>query len=59
MGPAQLPQDVQRRPSDALVNALKRPQLIERFTTQGLTATPSSSQEFKTFLDKEILVWGR
>ncbi|AUL14235.1 tripartite tricarboxylate transporter family receptor [Bordetella bronchiseptica E014] len=59
VGPAQLPQDVQRRLSDALVNALKRPQLIERFTTQGLTATPSSSQEFKTFLDKEILVWGQ
>jgi len=59
VGPAGLSADVQERLSDALRKTLQSPELIERFTSQGLTSTPSSPKDFKAFLDREILVWGQ
>jgi len=48
LAPAKTPKDIIAKLNAALVKTLVRPDVISRFTAQGVTAASSSSEEFQT-----------
>ena len=46
------------RLNQALVKALKSPDVVKRFADQGLQTIPSTPQQFGVFMKDEIGRWG-
>ena len=57
LAPAKTPNDVIARLNGALQKILARPDVIEKFTAQGVTATSSAPQEFQTLIETEVKQW--
>jgi tripartite-type tricarboxylate transporter receptor subunit TctC len=57
LAPAKTPKDIIERLNTVLVKTLARPDVIERFTAQGVTAAASSPQEFQTLIETEVKQW--
>ena len=52
------PEPVIARLNEALVKALKSPDVVKRFAEQGLQTIPSTPQQFGVFMKDEIGRWG-
>jgi tripartite-type tricarboxylate transporter receptor subunit TctC len=52
------PEPVVARLNQALVKALKSPDVVKRFADQGLQTIPSTPQQFGVFMKDEIGRWG-
>ena len=59
LGPANLPADVVKTLNDALVKALKSPQIEKQFKSQGAQVDISSPQEFAALIHKDRIRWGK
>ena len=59
MAPARTPADVIARLSAEIAQALKRQDVMQRFTSTDLSATPSTPEQLAAFLRSEIAKWGR
>jgi len=57
LAPAKTPKDIIAKLNAALVKTLVRPDVISRFTAQGVTAASSSSEEFQTLIETEVKQW--
>jgi tripartite-type tricarboxylate transporter receptor subunit TctC len=53
------PPAVISRLSDEVVKAARTPELVKRFTDQGLEVAPLGAVEFRPFLDAEVAKWGK
>ena len=53
------PDGVTARLSDEVIKAMRSPDLVRRFTDQGLEVAPMAHKEFASFLDTEIKQWGQ
>lgn len=58
LGPANLPANVVKTLNDALVKALKSPQIEKQFKSQGAQVDISSPGEFATLIHKDRIRWG-
>jgi tripartite-type tricarboxylate transporter receptor subunit TctC len=59
VGPAKLPRAIIDKLNEAMRDALTNPAIREKLALQGLESTPSSPEEFGTFLRSEIAKWGK
>jgi tripartite-type tricarboxylate transporter receptor subunit TctC len=57
LAPAKTPKDVVTKLNGAIKKALARPDVIERFAAQGVTAASSSPEEFQTLIETEVKQW--
>lgn len=57
LAPAKTPKDIIAKLNAALQKTLARPDVISRFTAQGVTAASSSPEEFQTLIDTEVKQW--
>ncbi|HEY4141107.1 MAG TPA: tripartite tricarboxylate transporter substrate binding protein [Pseudolabrys sp.] len=57
LAPAKTPKDVIAKLNGALQKILARPDVKEKFTAQGVTATSSTPQEFQTLIETEVKQW--
>ena len=57
LAPAKTPKDVIAKLNGALQKVLARPDVIERFAAQGVTAASSSPEEFQTLIETEVKQW--
>lgn len=57
LAPSKTPKDVIAKLNGALQKILTRPDVKEKFTAQGVTATWSSPQEFQTLVETEVKQW--
>jgi tripartite-type tricarboxylate transporter receptor subunit TctC len=57
LAPAKTPNDVIARLNGALQKILARPDVIEKFAAQGVTAASSTPQEFQTLIETEVKQW--
>jgi tripartite-type tricarboxylate transporter receptor subunit TctC len=57
LAPAKTPKDVIAKLNGALQKVLARPDVVERFTAQGVTAASSSPEEFQTLIETEVKQW--
>ena len=53
------PAPVVARLSDAVIAALKQPEVSKRFTDQGVEVAPLGPQDFKVFMDAEAQRWSK
>ena len=58
IGPAKMPAEVVQRLNKELVNALKQKDIYDRLLSEGAIPTPSSGEEFRTYVAAEIKKWG-
>ena len=56
--PAKTPKALIDKVNKATIAALKSPELLKLFESQGLNATPSSPQEFAAYIESETKKWG-
>ena len=59
VGPAGMAPALVRQLNTELTRALGTPALRDRFTQLGMDVTPSTSEEFGTFLKAELVKWGQ
>ncbi len=59
LAPAKTPPDVVNRLNNAIVSALKSPEVQARFARQGADVVASSPAEFGDFIKREIVKWAR
>lgn len=57
LAPAKTPRDVIAKLNGALQKILARPDVIEKFSAQGVTAASSTPQEFQTLIETEVKQW--
>ena len=57
-GPANLPDEVSKKLSDAIQKTLKDPKVVERFEKLGTIPDPQTPAAFKQFLQAENAKWG-
>lgn len=57
LAPAKTPKDIIAKLNAALQKTLARPDVISRFTAQGVTAASSSPEEFQTLIETEVKQW--
>jgi tripartite-type tricarboxylate transporter receptor subunit TctC len=57
LAPVKTPKDIIARLNAALAKTLARPDVISRFTAQGVTAASSSPEEFQTLIETEVKQW--
>jgi tripartite-type tricarboxylate transporter receptor subunit TctC len=57
LAPAKTPKDIIAKLNAALQKTLTRPDVIGRFTAQGVTAASSSPEEFQTLIETEVKQW--
>jgi len=57
VAPANLPPDIQKKLSDALMKTLNDPEFRGRLVALGMDPRPSSPQEFATFIQGESSKW--
>lgn len=53
------PRPVVNRLSEAVVEAIRSPDLSKRLTDQGLDVAPLAAAEFQPYLDREVAYWGK
>ena len=58
-GPAKLPRPIVERLNEAMRDALTDPAVREKLALQGFEPTPSTPEEFGTFLAAEIVKWAK
>jgi tripartite-type tricarboxylate transporter receptor subunit TctC len=58
VAPANLPPDIQKKLSDALMTTLKDPEFKGRLIALGMDPRPSSPQDFAKFIQGESNKWG-
>jgi len=58
-GPAGMPAPIVQRINKALQEVLADPVVKKRFETAGLTATPSSAEDFGRLIASDITKWGQ
>ena len=56
-GPRGLPDDIRKTLSDALVHAVKEPELMERMRKIGVEPIGKDSAEAEAFFDQELARW--
>ena len=59
LAPTGLQKKVLARVNGDIVKLLHSPQVVERFTAQGLDAQPSTPEEFSAYMKSELAKWGR
>jgi tripartite-type tricarboxylate transporter receptor subunit TctC len=59
VGPAGTPPEIVARLSREIADALNQPDVKQRLATLGVVASPSSPQEFASFLQRETEALGR
>ncbi len=57
LAPAKTPKDIVAKLNTALVKILARPDVVARFTAQGVTAASSTPEEFQTLIETEVRQW--
>ncbi|MDO8694219.1 MAG: tripartite tricarboxylate transporter substrate binding protein [Sheuella sp.] len=57
VGPANMPADVQKKLSNALLQTVNAPEFKERLIAQGMDPRASTPQEFAKFIDAESVRW--
>ena len=57
LAPAGTPKDVTSRLNSALRRILGNPDIVSKLAIQGMTAAPSSPEEFQTLISAEIREW--
>ncbi len=57
VGPANMPADVQKKLSNALLQTVNDPEFKERLIAQGMDPRVSTPQEFAKFIDAESVRW--
>jgi tripartite-type tricarboxylate transporter receptor subunit TctC len=57
LAPAKTPKDAIAKLNSALQKVLARPDVVERFTAQGVTAASSTPEEFQTLIETEVKQW--
>ncbi|GAA5233183.1 tripartite tricarboxylate transporter substrate binding protein [Verticiella sediminum] len=57
-GPANLPEDIAQRLSDALLRILAKPELRDQLLTAGAEPTPSGRQDFAVLVERQLKIWG-
>jgi len=58
IGPANMPRDVVNRLNKEIVDTLKQKDVIDRMLSEGTVPTPSSPDEFLTYMKSELKKWG-
>ena len=58
IGPANLPRDVVMRLNKEIVAILSQKDVIDRMLADGTVPTPSSPEEFVTYMKSELAKWG-
>ena len=58
IGPANMPKDIVRRLNKELVEIINQKPMQERLLAEGTVPTPSSPEEFRTYVASEIKKWG-
>jgi len=58
VGPANLPKDIVQRLNTAIVDTLKQKDIIDRMLKDGAVPTPSSPEEFSSYMKAELKKWG-
>jgi tripartite-type tricarboxylate transporter receptor subunit TctC len=59
MAPARTPADIVARLASEVARALKRPDVVQRFTATDLSPTPSGPEQLGAFLRAEIAKWAQ
>lgn len=57
-GPANMPEDVTTRLSDALYKIVSSQEIQDRLTRMGAEPTPAPAAEFAPFVERQLGVWG-
>jgi tripartite-type tricarboxylate transporter receptor subunit TctC len=57
VGPANMPAEVQKKLSDALLQTVNAPEFKERLIAQGMDPRASTPQEFAKFIEAESVRW--
>ena len=58
IGPANMPKDIVARLNKEIVETLKQKDVIDRMLSEGTVPTPSSPEEFATYMKAELKKWG-
>lgn len=58
VGPPELPPDVARRLLDAATDALRSPEVVDKFAEHGGIAQPGTPQSYRAQLEAEQERWG-
>lgn len=56
--PAGTPHDIQKRLSDALIEALEDPDVVKTLATSYMEAVGNTPEEFRAYMDEELKRWG-
>jgi tripartite-type tricarboxylate transporter receptor subunit TctC len=56
-GPAGIPTDIVNKLNTQMNRVLKDPQVVAKFESETLTVMPMTSQQFTTFIDKDVTKW--
>ena len=59
LGPARLPQQFVKAWNAELMNAVKSPELKERFAKEGIETSGTSPEVFKRYIASEMQKWGK
>ena len=59
MAPARTPADAIARLGAEVAQVLKRQEVMQRFASTDLSATPSTPEQLAAFLRSEIAKWGK
>ena len=58
-GPANLPDDIARKLSEALLKTLAKPDIRDRMLATNIEPFPSDPATFRAFLQRQLQVWKR
>jgi len=58
IGPANLPRDIVQRLNKEIVATLNQKDVIDRMLSEGTVPSPSSAEEFVTYMRSELKKWG-
>jgi tripartite-type tricarboxylate transporter receptor subunit TctC len=59
LAPAKTPPEILKRMNEELNKALKQPELAKRLDAQGIDIVGGTPEAARTFIDKQIDVWGK
>ena len=59
LGPANMPKEVVQKLNQALVKALKTPEVLSAFDKQGLESQPGTPEELAKYMAREYDTWGK
>ena len=59
LGPANMPKEIVQKLNQALVKALKTPEVLAAFDKQGLESQPGTPEELAKYMAREYETWGK